>query len=388
MPLIPDGTRYTLPPEWEWRESLRERLELVLKSWGYEAIHTPAIERFDAAHPQAAQSFKLVDRDGSVLALRGEWTTAVASLVRAVYPNGPWPLRLRYAGQLWTRSREVGIGRGREFSQVGGELIGVSTPLADAEIVTLSLELLAAVGVSAALELGHPGFVRSVIRETALEGRAREALVAAVHRKNTPDLLALLDQYGIGGRTRTAVLALTDLYGGAEVLAEARQHALNSEAREALDWLRGLVAALPPQVAEALLFDLGAARRLDYYTGVLFQAYTPDFNQPLVGGGRYDSAPDGLVGLPAVGFSFGLERLMAALGGPPALTPPDALALDPLLAASKRAQGWRVEAAWTHDEAALLAYAQVRGIKYLLKNAEVIDLAVDLTTDVVAGEVA
>jgi ATP phosphoribosyltransferase regulatory subunit len=107
VPLIPDGTRFALPPDYEWRESLRSRLEAVLHAWGFDAVQTPALEVYDAYHPQAEKSFKLIDRDGSVLALRGDFTTAVFRMVRAVYPDGPWPLRLRYSGTLWIRSRDA-----------------------------------------------------------------------------------------------------------------------------------------------------------------------------------------------------------------------------------------------------------------------------------------
>ena len=111
VPLIPDGTRFTLPAEAAWREALRTTLETVLHSWGYAAVQTPALEIFDALHPQADKSFKLVDRDGSVLALRGEYTTAIGNLVRSAYSSHDYPLRLRYSGALWVRTRDAELGR-------------------------------------------------------------------------------------------------------------------------------------------------------------------------------------------------------------------------------------------------------------------------------------
>ena len=177
MPLIPDGTRFTLPAEAAWRSILRSTLETVLHSWGYADVQTPALEVFDALHPQAEKSFKLVDRDGSVMALRGEYTTAIGNLVRSAYSSADYPLRLSYSGALWVRTRDAELGRAREYTQVGAELLGVSTPLADAEIVTLALECLDAVGLPrAAVELGHPGFVRAVLQGTGLEGNVIEEL--------------------------------------------------------------------------------------------------------------------------------------------------------------------------------------------------------------------
>ncbi len=369
MRLIPDGTRFTLPPEWEWRETLRSKLEGVLGAWGYEAVQTPSLEVYDPAHPQADKSFKLVDRDGTVLALRGEYTTAISSLVRANFPEGPFPLRLRYAGQLWTRARDAELGRQREFTQVGAELLGVSTPLADSEVVTLALECLQAVGFSSvAVELGHPGFVRAVLMETKLEPEGIEKLRALIHRKNAPELAMELDNHNVTGKTRASVMALIDLYGSQDVLLEAEQYALNDAAKLALEELVAVAEQLPQK---GVLFDVGIARRLDYYSGMIFQAYTPDFGQPLVGGGRYDGAP--IASLPACGFALGLERIMTALGGLEPIKPPQAVA-DSRSAKKLRAKGWRVENAWTLEPSELEAYAKKRGIAYLVTGDQVLNL--------------
>jgi ATP phosphoribosyltransferase regulatory subunit len=367
VPLIPDGTRFTLPNEQRWREELRMKLEAVLHAWGYDAVQTPALEVYDPHHPQAEKSFKLVDRDGTVLALRGEYTTAIGSLVRAAYTSAAFPLRLRYSGALWVRTRDAELGRAREYTQVGAELLGVSTPRADAEIVTLALECLDAVGLErAAVELGHPGFVRAVLEDTGLEGNVIEDLRTAIHRKNGPELKQLLETHGIHGQTRDAVMKLIDLYGSSNVLKEAERFALNNAAKSALEELRVVAALLP---GERFLFDLGIARRLDYYTGVIFQAYTPDFGQPICGGGRYDNAPNpDLEPIPAAGFALGLERLMTALKEPATLEPPFAIALDAESAKQLRLEGKRVIMAWTTERVELEGYARAHGIPNIVTN--------------------
>ena len=130
---------------------------------------------------------------------RGEFTTAISQLVRSSFSDGPWPLRLRYSGNLWIRTRDAEIGRAREYSQVGFELLGVSTAKADAEVVTLALEGLRAVGLeNAAVELRHPGFVRSILEaaaleETKIEGETLELVRHAIDRKDAPGLRALLE---------------------------------------------------------------------------------------------------------------------------------------------------------------------------------------------------
>jgi ATP phosphoribosyltransferase regulatory subunit len=357
MRLIPDGTRYSPPQEESWRERLRQKLESVLHLWGYDPVQTPALEVFDPHHPLAEKGFKLVDRDGTVLMLRGEYTTSVAQLVQTL-PTPTYPVRLRYAGTLWVRTRDAELGRQREYTQVGAELLGVQTPQSDAEILSLALECLDAVGLpQAAVEIGHPGFVKAVLQETKLEPEKIQALRGAVHRKNAPELHRLLVQYGVTGQTRAAVLRLIDLYGNVDVLREASQIALNQEAHAALENIRAVADLLPP---ERFLFDLGIARGLDYYTGVIFQAYTKDFGQPLCGGGRYNA------GLPAVGFALGLERLTTALGEAPVLETAFAICTTLPSARRLRASGKRVIGAWTNNRAELKQAARDWGVPFLV----------------------
>ncbi|MCL5964980.1 MAG: ATP phosphoribosyltransferase regulatory subunit, partial [Deinococcus sp.] len=91
---------------------------------------------------------------------------------------------------------------------------------------------------------------------------------------------------------------------------------------------------------------------------------TPDFGLPLLGGGRYDGAM-----LPfAAGFAVGLERVMEAMSLSSTSEPPEVLALDRELARKMRAEGKRVELAWTDNLSRLRLYAKKRGIKYLAVN--------------------
>ena len=145
-------------------------------------------------------------------------------------------------------------------------------------------------------------------------------------------------------------------------LADARRLAPWPETAAACDHLEAVLGEFEDD--SELLIDLGMARRLAYYTGVTFRAYTFDFGQPLLGGGRYDGA---LLPL-AAGFAIGLERLLSALPTARSDTsvPPVAVSLDDLAARRLRNAGYRVERALTSDVAELRAYARARGIPYLL----------------------
>lgn len=306
----PDGTRFVTPESARLREAVTASLASLYDAWGYEPVEVPALERYDVTHPRAEQSFKLSDRDSGVLALRSDFTPALAQLVRAYHPaiadGERRALRYRYAGTVW-HAIDPEFARTREFTQVGLELIGVSNARADAEVIHLARETVRAVGLVPRVELGNPGFVRALFDLAEVRTRDREALADAIDRKDRSDLRTLLAAAEVRGPAAEALLEATGLYGDAGVLREARRVAPWPETRAEIDRLEGVLDEFEDD--SELLIDLGMARRLSYYTGVTFRAYTFDYGQPLLGGGRYDGAL-----LPyAAGFSMGLERILGAL---------------------------------------------------------------------------
>lgn len=366
VPMLPEGTRDVLPPEWAWRERLRGQLGHYFAANGYQGVDVPTLERQNPHHPQDSRAFKLTDRDGSVLSLRSEFTTAISELVRRRYPQGPFPLRLQYAGRLWLRTQLSELGRLREFTQLGVELLGVRGPRADAELLRVALGALQTVGVEAQLEIGHPGFVDGLLEDHQITGAARDALHRAVDRKSGPDLSAALREYSLDHTLGKLLHAVMDLYGGPEILAQAAQLPLGRHARAAL----GELQATAQHFGGALLFDLGMSRRYDYYTGFTFRAYVAGHAQPVLGGGRYGGKDGALEG---AGFAIGLERLSQVVRQP--LNGPETLlALDEAGAAHIQAQGLAAERIWTKDVAALQAYAQARQITRLARGTHFFDL--------------
>jgi ATP phosphoribosyltransferase regulatory subunit len=355
--MIPEGTRYHLPPEARLRRELAHRLTGLFELWGYELVEMPALEIYEAGHVLAERSFKLVDKTGAVLALRSDFTSALAKLLQTFKPG--LPARFQYAGQVWLREADTELGRVREYTQFGAELIGVSSPEADAEVLELAWETLQGLGFAEAkIEVGLPSLVRDLLDSTGLETAQTEALRHAIHHKNTPELSAMLGTYGVGGQLALSIQTLPDLYGDLTILEETQHLSLSQKARDDLDWLRSTIGLLP---GVPLLLDLGRARRLDYYTGINFQAYTQDFGLPLLGGGRYD----GTLLEKACGFTVGLERVMEALQLPTLVAPPEVLALDRSMAAQLRQEGKRVELAHSQDVSEMRAYAAAKSILWL-----------------------
>lgn len=359
----PDGTRFVPPELARVRSQALARLHRLYELWGYQPVEVPALERYQPSHPRAEQSFKLSDRDSGVLALRSDFTPALAQWVRATYPDvadgAARALRLRYSGTVW-HAIHPELARTREFTQVGIELVGVSHARADAELIHLARESVRTVGLTPRVEIGNPGFVRALFDLAGVPDDRREALADAIDRKDRSDIRALGRALALSGPVAAALLEVPDLYGGRSVLEEARRLAPWPEARAEIDRLEGVVEQFEDD--SELLLDLGMARRLAYYTGVTFRAYTFDFGQPLLGGGRYDG-----VLLPhAAGFAIGLERLLSALPAPGPAAGPRVIATDDGAARRLRAAGVAVLRAAGADASSARAEARVRGIPFVL----------------------
>ena len=119
----------------------------------------------------------------------------------------------------------------------------------------------------------------------------------------------------IARRLKERAPGVAVVFGGPEILDQARRLDRGSEAAAALDNLAEVYALLAAHgVAGRVTLDLGQVRRMDYYTGIAFEGFAAGMGFPVIGGGRYDN----LIGqfgpaLPAVGFALTIERVLIAL---------------------------------------------------------------------------
>lgn len=375
---LAEGTRFLAPEEADARLAALGALRELFREWGYARVEVPALEPLEGDHPRSHKSFKLVDVGGGILALRSDFTPALARLVRSAFPSvaagEERPLRLSYDGLVW-HAIDPELARGREFTQVGIELVGVSSARADAELIHLARESVRAVGLTPRVEVGNPAYVTALFDAAGVGESARAGMADAIDRKDQSALAGLVASHRLRGPAADALLAVPDLYGGADVLEGALDRAPSPAATEALRRLLGTLEEF--EDPGELMLDLGMARRLSYYTGVTFRAYTFDYGQPLLGGGRYDGAL-----LPrAAGFALGLGRLLAAasagtglrVGGPdPARRErgadggPLVVSLDDPAARLLRAAGVKVARAVASDPDAARAEAVTVGADLLL----------------------
>jgi ATP phosphoribosyltransferase regulatory subunit len=256
------------------------------------------------------EAIRYLDKNDRLLALRADFTPAIARIVAGQPAPGDIPRRIWYAGSVF---RKGGVHHGRycEFRQIGAELIGTAGVEGDGQIVNLALSCLERLGVTdAVVHINHAGIFRGVVRDLAVDGEGLRLVQSEIDRKDTRGLAARLETLGIAPGVRTQVHALADMVGGAPVLAQARAILTHAESRSAIAELEMLSESLKAWDSR-IVFDLSEVDELEYYTGMMFAVVSPRANSELGKGGRYDTLLREFgVDLPAVGFSLSVDTLV------------------------------------------------------------------------------
>ncbi len=319
--LAPKGMATFLPEMAAVRRRIERAAFAVFSRRRYHEIVTPMFEYLDVIGrgfgPELAERlYPFVDRsNGRVMVLRPDITAQIARIVAMLLADQPKPLRLCYSANVFRHEDEHG-GRERETYQIGAELVGLSGPEADAEIVGLAIEVLQAVGLRGfRIALGHAGFFRSLLEEAAVPQEHRPEIEQVATRKDLPRLEFLLREAGIDERWRRRLLELPGCGPAGPVFDLGARLASGAGSRSALDRLQTVWRILRRRgLSHHLLVDLGEMRGIGYYTGIAFEIFVEGIGYEIGRGGRYDE----LVGrfgydCPAIGFALHLERLHAAL---------------------------------------------------------------------------
>src|SRR5215831_13494536 len=311
---IPPGTQILIGRAARRRRVLERAICSVFEGWSYEEIIPPIFDYYDVfakGWGQEEQIYRFIDREGNILALRPEFTSLVAKTVATRLASSPKPIRLYYSGEVLRFEQPKG-GRQREFAQVGIEHYGGAGKSADVEILLVAVETLQRLGIqSFQINLGSVDFFGGIVDRIELPKEQIDALKEVLNIKDQPGLETLLQKLPLEERRKHILRAVPHLTGGKAVIAEARTLVKNPRSVEALDHLEEIYSIFERlDLAQHLTIDLGEIRGFDYYSGILFRAYVRNLGFEVASGGRYDGLPAAFgEDLPAVGFSFSLDRL-------------------------------------------------------------------------------
>jgi ATP phosphoribosyltransferase regulatory subunit len=294
--LLPAGLRDLLTPEAETEAAAVEALMDAFAAHGYQRVKPPLLEFEDSllagsGSAVADQTFRLMDPDTRrMMGLRADMTPQVARIATTRLAHAARPLRLSYAGQC-LRVHGNQLAPDRQIAQAGIELIGHDSPAADAEIVLVAAEALAAMGLAAlSIDLTMPNLVPTLLDEHGMAPEARARLARALDRK---DAAAVAERGGaLAGTLTDLLLAAGPAPRALAALAEAT---LTPGARAHAERLTQTVAAIHA-IAPGLKLTVDPVefRGFRYHTGVCMTVYAPGRHEELGRGGRYicgDSEP-------------------------------------------------------------------------------------------------
>jgi len=331
----PKGTRDFLPEEMRIRNAVFERLRRSFRLFGFDELDTPAFEYLEVltlkSGPAAEREiYSFEDKGGRKLGLRFDLTSSTGRFA-ASHAELKRPIYRYQIGKVWRYDRPA-AGRYREFYQADADILGSYSMDCEVDLLLLATGVLQEFGLhDYRFVLNHRKILEAQLRRAGIAvdrkadalraldkfdkiGRAAMIEEAKNYGLDEAAFVAFIDQLGIGPDATSTIDSLSYLQRTETLMAD------DAEGKKATAELRYIVErATELGFAERLTVDPTLARGLDYYTGPIFEAkaHVARFGTTLsfAGGGRYDD----LIGLyggqaqGAVGFSFGVERLIDLL---------------------------------------------------------------------------
>ena len=317
--MIPEGMRDVLPAEAAELRAIERAVLERFRAYGYGEVRPPALEYPETMESTGvdllASGFHLYDERGRALVLRTDLTAAVGRLAADRLSDRPLPLRLCYEGAVY-RTEASRHRREGEFVQLGAELFGLGTPAADAESVVLLCDALEAAGVrDFRLVIGSVAFHREIVAALGLGPEDSDDVFDALTDRDYALLESIVSGLNVSDEGLRSLAQTLDLSPGKGALSAARKLASSEGAEEVVERLV-LVQELADQAGygDRVGFDFGLMPELEYYSGIVFEAYAPGVDFPVANGGRYDGLFEAFEWpVPGVGFTIDLDRLHEAL---------------------------------------------------------------------------
>ena len=322
----PRGTRDFLFEEMRQRKQAEGTLRKIFESYGYQEIKTPLFEELKLFTTKSGeeivdQLYNFKDKSDRELTLRPEITAPVARLyLNELEKTAVKPIKLYYYGSCFRYERPQ-KGRFRQFWQFGCELIGAKTPQGEAEVIALCSDAINSLGITTAdVNINHLGIIRGLFKHFEISDETQREIMVVIDKGDKDLLIESLsgDEPVIeNDELNQILLKLIDLVGDKGIIPEVEDLiGPYDEPKEALEELKELISLLDAFKVENYTLNLGVARGLDYYTGIVFEIYVPELGaqKQICGGGSYSLVKVfGGQEVESTGFALGFDRLMNAV---------------------------------------------------------------------------
>ncbi len=316
----PEGVRDIYGEEFIRKERAEHAVKFMMKQYGYLQIKTPAFEYFDIFNSErgtvsSKDMYKFTDREGETCVLRPDMTPQIARCVAKYKKNETLPIRLFYHGNTFVNNNGY-QGKLKEITQIGAELVNAEGPSADAEMIALMIDSLLNLGLTDfQIEVGNADFFRALTNEAGFTDDETDELRELIETKNLFGVEELLSEKNIDEGLKDIFVKLPLQFGSIDFVRQFRSCTENARAVEALNRLEEIYDKLTAYGKEEYVtFDLGMLTQYNYYTGVVFKAYTHKTGEPIGAGGRYDSLLSQFgKPAPAIGIAIYIDYALTAM---------------------------------------------------------------------------
>ncbi len=319
----PSGTIDRIGSECKTLRQLEAQLRQCFAHWGYEEVMTPMVEyykTFTAAQMKDQEMYKMLDASNQILTLRGDMTIPIARLAATKCKDIPLPLRFQYSASVFKLQKDFS-GNQNEGMDCGVELLGVEEPYGDMEILNCALDALSLLKDQRyTLEIGNRKFFLAACEALHLPKSTIHTLADLINRKSITALNEYVNQLELNEDKKNFFRHLPWLCGDGTILTQARAYAFDPKLTAILDELEQCrIQCEQLGYGEQISFDLGKIPRMQYYSGIIFEAFVEGVSDSVLSGGRYDHLCERFHRpLPAIGFAIRLDALAKVMKHYPA----------------------------------------------------------------------
>ncbi|MBU0755655.1 MAG: histidine--tRNA ligase [Planctomycetes bacterium] len=308
----PRGMRDFYPEDMQRRNWLFDRWRGAARAHGFEEYDAPVVETEELLTRKSGeeivhQIYTFKDKSGRALALRPEMTPSLARMIIARQGTLSFPLKWFSLPQCFRYERTT-RGRKREHFQWNLDIVGEEGVIAEAEVLSTALTALTSTGLTADdfhVRLGNRTLLEKLFAAKEIPTDHFLAVCLALDKRgkiSDEEMTKLLQNEGLDEKSVEKTFELLAI----KTMEEAEKFLRDPSAMEDMKNLFAIMELYG--WSEFLTFDLAIIRGLDYYTGIVFEAFDRKGKfRALFGGGRYDNLLSALGGqtVPCVGLGFG-----------------------------------------------------------------------------------
>ena len=323
------------PEESILRNKLINLFKQSFENYGFSPLETPIIERFDVLSAKYAggdeilkETFRLKDQGKRELGLRYDLTVPLARYV-GINPQIKLPFKRYQIGTVY-RDGPIKLGRAREFVQCDVDIIGSSSPLADAELLILASRIFDKLNLKVEIKLNSRKILNAIMEMLDIPEKDKIEFILSLDKLEKIGVKSVREELKKKGikeydeitplLSTAKINSIYELKGYVRKVFEKKKKKFeNTEYERGFNEVQEILNCSKNLGIKNIEFNGALARGLAYYTGPVFEAFlkNSEVKSSVAGGGRYDEMIgkflEGKNYYPATGISFGLEPIIKAL---------------------------------------------------------------------------